>query len=81
MIDDDNKPTRSQLNVLYRWFVWNLPTSLAKESVNWLENNATKKEVSAEVARVHDLFQSHSLTKETCFDSPIWSGFDGKEEA
>lgn len=71
----DDKPTNSQLNLLYRWYKWRLPMALAIDMVKWLENNATKLSVSKEIARVHDLYHDHKLDEESCFDSAIWNGY------
>ena len=80
MIERTNKPTSNQLDLLYKWYQWRLPVDLARDAVKWLGEHSTKKAVSAEIARVHDLYYGFKLTKETCFDSPIWNNYKIKKE-
>lgn len=76
----EDKPTDSQINTLYSWYRWRLPIDLARDAVKWLQNNATKQDVSKEIARVHDLYHDFGLNEESCFESPIWKGYKIKEE-
>lgn len=69
------QPTKSQIDILYSWYRWRLPTELAKEAVHWLRDHATRREVSTEISRVHDLYHGFQLDKDTCFDSPVWDKF------
>lgn len=70
------EPTDSQIGILYKWISWKLPREEAVAATHWIKNNATRKEVSAEVSRVHDLYYHNKLNKETLYDSDIWKGFD-----
>lgn len=73
------KPTESQLGVLFRWFQWQMTSDKASKAMKWLENNATRKDVSDEISRVHDLYHSRKLDEERCFESDIWQGFHYSE--
>ena len=69
------KPTEAQLGTLFRWFRWKMTSDKASKAMKWLENNATRKEVSDEMKRVHDLYHSNKLDEDKCFETPIWQGF------
>lgn len=69
------QPTDNQINTLYSWYRWRLPTQMAKDAVHWLKMHSTRKEVSKEIARVHELYHGFKLDKDTCFDSPIWDNY------
>lgn len=53
-----------------------MPNGEASKAVHWLKEHATRKEVSDEIKRVHDLYYSHSLNKDECFNSSIWEDYD-----
>lgn len=74
-----DKPTDNQLGALYGWYKWRLPGDLARHAIKWLEEHATRQQVSVEMARARKLYHSHTLDKNTCFDSPIWDGYRVKE--
>lgn len=67
-----DKPTKAQINILWHWYRWKMPTAEAKDALDWLEQNATRKQVSDEMTRVRELYKSHSLSREDCFNAPIW---------
>lgn len=69
------KPTDSQLNVIYRWMSWVMPTAEARAAAKWAEDHKTKQEVSVEMNRLHELRQKHALTRESCLNSKFWSEF------
>ena len=68
-------PTKSQINVLYGWFRWKMPTAEAKDALDWLEKNATRRQVSEEMSRVRKLYIANNLTREDCFSSPVWKDY------
>lgn len=70
------KPTYAQINRIYLWFKWIMPTPKAISASKWLENNATRRQVSVEMDRIKGLKDARNLTEETCFASPIWEGYD-----
>ena len=76
------KPTDAQLDLLYKWFSWQMPTPKARGAIKWLSEHGDKHSVSDEIKRVGDLYHHRQLNEELCFDSPIWNGFEikGKEE-
>lgn len=80
MKNDKDRPTYNQLNLLYKWYQWRIPTDLARDAVKWLENNATRKAVSEEIDRVHALYRDHTLNNDTCFAAPVWDGYKCKTE-
>lgn len=71
----NDKPTDNQIELLFRWFNWHMSRPKACHALDWLQENATRGDVSKEISRVHDLYHRHALTVENCFDSPIWDGY------
>ena len=69
-------PTDSQINLIFKWISWKLPRQEAKDAVNWLEKNADRKEVSAEIARLHDLYHSNRLDKESLYSGEVWRDYN-----
>ena len=72
------KPTEAQLGTLARWFRWHMTNDKRAKAINWLEENATRKQVSEEIARIHDLYHDRRLNEDNCFASDIWQGFNYK---
>lgn len=72
----NNKPTEMQLGTLYSWLKWVVDQDKAKQAVAWLENNATRRAVSAEMARLKVLKDKQLLDAPKCFKSEIWEGFE-----
>lgn len=70
------KPTYNQTNCIYRWFEWKMPTAKAVAAAKYLEQTASRMEVSQEMNRLKLLKDSHRLDEETAFNSKIWEGFD-----
>ena len=75
-----SEPTYNQIETLYRWFEWRMPTPKARAAMQFLKANATRAEVSSEIKRVGDLWHSRKLDEELCFSSPIWEKFKYKAE-
>lgn len=73
-------PTYAQLEQIYRWLFWNMPTELAHRAVAFLRNNKTRAEVSTEMNRLYKLYHARTLTQETCFEGKIWEGFTVTED-
>lgn len=74
-----DKPTDAQLDALFNWIRWEMPSIEASDAMNWLRENATRKQVSEEMNRVHDLKHARKLNREECFKGEIWKGyFDSK---
>ena len=74
-----DKPTDSQLETIYQWFRWVMPTAKASDSVKWLGDHANRKQVSDEMTRIRDLKKSRNLSHERCFESDIWGDYLFKE--
>lgn len=72
-----DEPTYGQIQTIYRWLEWHMPTGEARDAVHWLKEHATRKEVSVEIKRLYALHYSRRLDKEECFNSEIWSGYEG----
>lgn len=72
----NNKPTEMQLGTLYSWLKWVVDQDKAKQAVAWLENNATRRAVSAEMARLKVLKDKQLLDASKCFTGEIWEGFE-----
>ena len=70
-----DEPTYSQIQTIYRWIEWHMPTQEARDAVNWLKEHATRREVAYEIKRLGDLYHSHKLDQEECFNSPIWDEY------
>ena len=70
-----DKPTKAQINALWQWFSWKMPSSEAKDALDWLEQNSTRKQVSDEMKRVRELSMTHGLNRETCFSGEVWQEY------
>ena len=68
-------PTYNQVELMYRWMVWCMPTAEAHDAARWVEKNKSKQEVSREISRLHDLKDKHALTRESCFAGKFWEGY------
>ena len=76
-----DEPTYAQISTVYRWIEWHMPTQEARDAVNWLKEHATRREVSDEIKRLHDLYYSRKLDKAGCTSSSVWEGYKpGSEE-
>ena len=73
---DRLKPTYNQTNCIYHWLAWKMPTAKAVAATKYLEQNASRMEVSQEMNRLKALKDAHRLDAETVFASKIWEGFD-----
>ena len=67
------KPTEAQINLLYRWFMWEMPIEKAREAAKWAKNNSDKYKLSREMTRIQQLYKAHKLNEERCFESYFWS--------
>ena len=74
-----DKPTELQIGTIYSWFHWIMPQNEAHDAMEWLEDNATRRAVSAEMGRLRELKIRHLLDRGNCFKSPIWCGYKGAE--
>lgn len=72
-----DEPTYAQIETIYRWIEWHMPTQEARDAVNWLKEHATRHDVSCEIKRLGDLYHHHKLDKSECFNSDIWDGYKG----
>lgn len=68
-------PTYNQVNLMYNWMSWCMPTAEARDASAWAKENKSKQEVSREISRLHDLKDKHSLTRESCFAGKFWEGY------
>lgn len=71
----NDKPTKEQINALWRWMKWQMPTAEAKDALDWLEENATRKQVSDEMTRIRELYLSRKLDRTECFKGEIWQEY------
>lgn len=71
-----DEPTEAQLNTIYRFIRWEMPNAEAIKAVNWLEERATRREVSDEIKRLKELYETRRLSFESCFESEIWEGYE-----
>lgn len=73
-------PTKAQVNALWRLMQWALlPNDVLNEAVTWLEKRVDRKQMSEELGRIRSLYIDRKLDKISCFDSPIWDGFEHKD--
>ena len=70
-----DEPTYAQIETVYRWIQWHMKNNEASAACKWLKEHATRKEVSNEIKRLHDLYYSHKLDKAGCFNSEVWEGY------
>ena len=71
-----DKPTYSQLQVIYSWLSWEMPREKAVKASKYLEDHATRKEVSEEMKRLKALKDQRKLDKDNCFESNVWNNFE-----
>lgn len=70
-----DKPTKAQLNAIWHWFNWEMTGAEARDALNWLEKNATRKQVSEELGRLKELSLEHKLNREECFRGEVWQDY------
>lgn len=70
-----DEPTEMQLGTIYSWLRWHMTNDEAKEAVEFLENSATRREVSYEMKRLKALRDKRLLDGNNCFEGEIWEGF------
>lgn len=71
----DDEPSEAQLGTIFSWLKWVVDRQVASDAVNWLQNNATRRDVSYEMTRLKSLKEKRLLDASTCFKSEIWEGF------
>lgn len=71
----NEKPTEAQLGVIYQWFRWEMPNAEASRACRWLEDNATRRDVSLEMNRLKILKNKRTLDRDNCFAGEIWEGY------
>jgi len=69
-------PTYNQLNCIYSWLMWKMPTAKAMAASKYLERTASRLEVSQEMNRLKALKDAHRLDEDTAFAGKIWEGFN-----
>lgn len=75
-----DEPTKAQANALWRLLQWAmLPNGVLNEAVNWAEMRFNRKQMSEELGRIRALQIDRKLDKISCFESPIWDGFEHKD--
>ena len=70
-----DRPTEAQMGALWSWFQWEMPRAEAKDALDWLQKNATRKQVSNEMTRVRDLLHAKKLNREECFRGEVWAEY------
>lgn len=70
-----DSPTKAQINAMWHWFNWEMPRTEAKDALDWLEKNATRKQVSDELGRLRELSLAHNLNREQCFSGDVWKEY------
>lgn len=71
-----DEPTEAQLGTVFSWLKWKVDRDTASKAVEFLENSATRRDVSTEMTRLKALKDKGLLNASNCFESDIWEGFD-----
>ena len=80
MVNNNLKPTDNQLNTVFFMTRWILPRDLGKAATDFLKVAASRKEVSAEIARLENLKKARRLqTKEDVFLGDVWKDFGWRD--
>lgn len=75
----DDKPTPRQIGAFLNLVQWQVTNEQEKEIRKYLEANCTRRELSAELGRVRDLYIDRRLNRENVFASKVWDDFRFKE--
>lgn len=71
-----DKPTENQIFAVRRLVQWVTSTDTELRMADWLKTTATRKQVSDELERLHEMYCDHKLDRVNVFESPIWDGFE-----
>lgn len=71
-----DEPTPVQLGALGRLIHWELDAATEARAIKFLEEHATRREVSTEMTRIRALYLGRQLSKGAIFEAPIWEGFN-----
>ena len=72
----NNKPTAAQLGALSNMIRWKLTDAECKETIKYLENHSTRKELSEELKRVRQLYIKRKLVREDVWASSVYKNMD-----
>ena len=72
----EDKPTDKQLNALDRLWWGTVPSKKRDAATKWLEEHATRKQVSDILTRTRDLYIDRKLNATNSFESAVWDGFE-----
>ena len=75
-----DKPTKNQISALHHMIQWEVPTAELHDAMEWLENNANRKQVSDELGRIKELKITKRLNRNECFNSPVWAEYFNAKE-
>ena len=70
-----DKPTDNQIYAVERLTTFIVPKETRNKMLDWLRATATRKQVSDELGRLHDMYCDNKLDRVNVFESPIWDGF------
>jgi len=76
-----DEPTQMQLITILDFLRWHMPYDKALKAIEFLENSATRRDVSDEMRRLRDLKNKHALDGKNAFQSEIWEGFKYNDKA
>lgn len=76
-----DRPTQMQLVTILDFLRWQIPYDKALKAIEFLENSATRRDVSDEMRRLRDLKQKHVLDGKNAFTGKIWEGFEYDDKA
>lgn len=71
----NDKATDAQLNAFLHMVRWDVAIDESLEMGKYLEENATRREMSNELGRIRKLSIDRKLTKDTIFDGELWANY------
>ena len=71
-----DEPTEVQIGTIFSWIRWVVDRDTAQRAANWLQNNATRRDVSYEMTRLKALKQKRLLDADKLFQGEVWEGFE-----
>ena len=71
-----DEPTMAQLGAVKRLIEFKVPKETLTNALQYLENTATRREVSNELGRLRSLYIDRKLDKSNVFDGKVWEGFE-----
>lgn len=71
-----DEPSEAQINALLNLVRWEISREELPRIVDYLRNNATRKELSNELGRLRRLKIDRKLNRDNAFESEIWDKYN-----